>query len=182
MVVGMCGTGKSSVADYLRRKGWQAVRFGEITTRELNARGLPNSEANERAIREGLRKTHGWDAYAKLSLPKIKEALAVGPTVIDGLYSWSEYKFLRRNLENRMHVVAVFTTRSIRYERLARRPVRPLSFKEAGLRDFAEVENLEKGGPIAIADYVILNDESEKELLVSVDRLLSTYIPAKPEA
>jgi len=181
MIVGMCGAGKSSIADYLKRRGWQVIRFGEITMRELNARGLPNNEANERAIREELRKAHGSDVYAKLLLPRIKETLAVGPTAIDGLYSWAEYKFLRQNLENQMHLVVVFTTRSIRYERLAHRPVRPLSSEEAELRDFAEIENLEKGGPIAMADYVVLNDGSEEELLLAVDRLLSSHILTKPE-
>ena len=180
-IVGMCGAGKSSVTDALKRRGWRVIRFGEITMRELNARGLPKNEANERAVREELRKVHGSDAYARLSLPRIKEVLAVGPTAIDGLYSWAEYKFLKHNLESEMHVVAVFTTRSIRYERLARRPVRPLSSDEAELRDFAEIENLEKGGPIAMADYVILNDGTEEELLLSIDRLLSTHILSKPE-
>ena len=174
MIVGMCGAGKSSVANVLERRGWQIIHFGEITMRELNARGLPKNEASERAIREELREVHGPDAYAKLSLPRIKQALAAGPTAIDGLYSWAEYKFLKLNLESQMHVVAVFATRSVRYERLARRPVRPLSLDEAELRDFAEVENLEKGGPIAIADYVILNDGSEEDLSLSVDRFLST--------
>lgn len=181
MVVGMCGAGKSSIADYFKRRGWQVIRFGEITMREMNERGLPNNEVNERAVREELRKTHGSDAYAKLLLPRIKEALAIRPTVIDGLYSWAEYKFLRQNIENKMYVVGVLTTRSIRYERLAHRPVRPLSSEEAELRDFAEIENLEKGGPIAMADYVVLNDGSEEELLLAVDRLLSSHILTKPE-
>jgi dephospho-CoA kinase len=179
MIVGMCGAGKSLVAARLKQKGWQMIHFGEITIRELNARGLPHTETNERTIREEMRKIHGSDAYAKQSLPKIKEALELGPTVIDGLYSWSEYKFLRQNLMNQMYVVAVIASRPIRYERLAHRPVRQLSPEEAELRDFAEIEKLEKGGPIAMADYVILNDGSEEELLRSVDRLLLTYIPTK---
>jgi dephospho-CoA kinase len=177
----MCGAGKSSVAHFLKQKGWEVIRFGEITMRELDARGLPKNEANERAIREELRKTHGPDAYAKLSIPGIKKALTAGPTAIDGLYSWSEYKLLKESIENQMHVIAIFTTRSVRYERLARRPVRPLSRDEAEMRDFAEIENLEKGGPIAIADYVIPNDGSEEELLLSVDRLLCAHILTKPE-
>lgn len=181
MIVGMCGSGKSSIANYLKRKDWQVIRFGEITIRELNARGLPHSETNERVIREELRKAYGSNVYAKLLLPRIKKGLAGGPTVIDGLYSWSEYRFLRQRFGKQMHVVSVFTTRSIRYERLARRPIRPLSPEEAELRDFAEIDNLGKGGPIAMADYVILNDGSEEELLLSIDRFLSTYILTKPE-
>ncbi len=176
MIVGMCGAGKSLVADALKQKGWQVVPFGDITMRELRTHGLPINEANERAIREEVRKVYGPDAYARLSLPNIKAALSLAPTAIDGLYSWAEYRFLRRNIENQMHIVAVFTTRLIRYKRLANRPVRPLSPAEVELRDFAEIENLEKGGPIAMADHVILNDGSEEELSLLIDRLLSTHI------
>jgi len=181
MIVGMCGAGKSLVAKHLKQKGWQMIRFGEITIRELDVRGLPHTEANERAIREDFRRTQGSNAYAKQLLPKIKEALELGPTVIDGLYSWSEYKFLRENLKNQMYIVAVIASRSIRYKRLAHRQVRRLLPEEAELRDFAEIEKLEKGGPIAAADYVILNNGSEEELLRSVDRLLPSCTSEKSE-
>jgi len=181
MIVGMCGSGKSLVAKHLKQKGWHMIRFGEITIQELNAQGLPYTEANERAIREELRRVNGSDAYAKKLLPKIKKALELGPTVIDGLYSWSEYKFLRRKLKDHMYVVAVIASRYVRYERLAKRQVRRLLPQEAALRDFAEIERLEKGGPIAIADYFILNDESKEKLFRSVDRLILTCIPTKTD-
>lgn len=176
MVVGMCGAGKSVVAKHLKRKGWNLVHFGEITIRELDSRNLEDSETNERVIREQLRKMHGSDVYAKLSFPKIKNALGDGPTVIDGLYSWAEYKYLRENLQNKIYILAVFTTRSLRYQRLANRCVRSLSPELAEMRDFAEIEKLEKGGPIAIADYVILNDGSEEELRLAVDKVLTGHI------
>ena len=172
VIVGMPGCGKSLVSQYLRQKGWQVVHFGGITMRELEKRGLARTEANERGIREELRETHGMDAFAKLSLHEIEESLSAAPTLIDGLYSWSEYKYLRRRFGERMKVVAVYTTRSIRYERLSRRPDRPLSTQEAESRDFAEVENLEKAGPIAMADYTIVNDGSEQDLFRAVDGLL----------
>jgi len=70
--------------------------------------------------------------------------------------------------------VAVFTTRSLRYARLSQRRERPLSTEEAEQRDYAEIENVEKAGPIAIADYTIPNDGPEEDLLLAVDRLLST--------
>jgi len=176
VLVGMPGSGKSSVARYLKQKGWRVIRFGERTMIELQNRGLPISEANERKIREELRAEHGMDAYAKLSLPVIEKALTEGPTVIDGMYSWAEYKYLYRNLGDRMNVIAIFTSRPVRYARLARRPERPLTAEESEQRDFAEIENLEKGGPIAIADYTIINDGSEEELFQHMDRLLSTSI------
>lgn len=174
VIVGMAGSGKSSVAQHLQKKGWRVIRFGAITIDEVKSRGLPVNEANEKSVREEFRAKYGMDAYARLSLPEIKKSLSNSPTIIDGLYSWSEYKFLKKHLGDRMKVFAIFTPRSVRYDRIALRPERPLTFKEAEQRDFAEIENVEKGGPIAMADYTIINDGSEKDLRRALDRLLST--------
>ncbi len=178
VIVGMAGAGKSSVARHLEKKGWHVIRFGALTMQELEKRGLPINEANEKAIREELRATHGMDAFARMLLPSIKESLAASPTVIDGLYSWAEYKFLKSHFGEQMKLVAIYTTRSMRYARLSQRRDRPLSVEEAAQRDYAEIENVEKGGPIAMADYTIVNDGTEKALFRAVDKLLSTLYAA----
>jgi dephospho-CoA kinase len=179
VLVGMASSGKSTVARHLERRDWRTIRFGEITMREVEARGLPINEPNEKAVREELRATHGMAAYAKLSLPDITGALASGPLLIDGLYSWAEYRYLKDRFGRRMHVLAIFTARALRYARLSQRAERPLTADEAEQRDFAEIENLEKGGPIAIADYTILNDGTEEDLLAEVDRLLAAITPGR---
>ncbi len=176
VIVGMAGSGKSSVARHLVTKGWSVIRFGGITMREVESRNMSINEANEKAVREELRATHGMEAYAKLSLPEIVDSLAAGPTVIDGLYSWSEYKFLKQHLGDRMKVLAIVTTRSLRYARLSQRPDRPLTLEEAESRDFAEIENVEKGGPIAMADHVILNDGTPDDLFRALGTFLSSHI------
>lgn len=178
MIVGMAGAGKSTVARHLEKKGWHAIRFGELTMQELKSRHLPINEANEKAVREELRATHGMDAYARLLLPGIKESLTTSPTVIDGLYSWAEYKFLNSHFGEQMKLAAIYTTRSMRYDRLSQRRVRPLSTEEAKQRDYAEIENVEKGGPIAMADYTVVNDSTEEELFRAVDKLLTTLYTA----
>ena len=70
--------------------------------------------------------------------------------------------------------VAVAAPRHLRYKRLSRRPVRPLSAEggEARERDILEIEHLEKGGPIAMADFTLLNDKTSEELLRQLDNLL----------
>lgn len=173
-IVGMPGAGKSVVVEHLSGKGWIVVHFGGITVRELEMRGLVVNETNERTIREELRRTHGMEAFAKLSLGEIQRGLSKGPTVIDGLYSWSEYKFLRNRLSKRLCIIAIFTPKQMRYQRLMSRNIRPLSYEEAEARDFAEIENLEKGGPIAMADYTIQNGESLEKLYLEIDDLLAS--------
>ena len=178
ILVGMAGSGKSSVARHLEQKGWRVIRFGALTMQELEKRGLPINQANEKAVREELRAKRGMDAYARLLLPSIKESLATSPTVIDGLYSWAEYKFLKSHFGGQMKFVAIYAARSMRYARLSQRPDRPLSLAEAEQRDYAEIENVEKGGPIAMADYTIVNDGTKKGLFRAIDKLLSTLYTA----
>ena len=42
--------------------------------------------------------------------------------------------------------------------------MRPLSKEQAKARDYAEIENIEKGGPIAMADIMIINESTQDEL------------------
>ena len=125
---------------------------------EVKKRGLPVSEENEKKVREELRKKHGMAAYAILSLPKIKSALTKGNVLIDGLYSWSEYVLLKKEFGDKLIIVAVHASPKTRAERLATRTIRPLSSEEVRARDYAEIEQLEKGGPIAMADVVFINE------------------------
>jgi dephospho-CoA kinase len=84
-VVGLAGSGKSELAALFEARGWTRVRFGQVTEDEVVKRGLAVNEANERAVREELRKKHGMAAYAHLNLPRIEAALAKGPVVCDGM-------------------------------------------------------------------------------------------------
>jgi len=160
----MAGAGKSEVARIFADGGFVPVRFGDITDIEVRKRGLDISEANERAVREALRAEHGMDAYAKLNRPRIDDALGTANVVIDGLYSWEEYLFLKDRYGEGLCQVAVWASPAIRHARLADRGVRGLTARESLARDRAEIENSNKGGPIAIADYVVVNESSFDEL------------------
>lgn len=177
-LVGMCGAGKSVAADYLVSKGYQFVRFGQITLDLLKQQGLDLTEANEKKIREGLRKEQGMGAFATLNLAKFDQALKKGNLVADGLYSWSEYKILKPYYLNRIYVVAVLASPPLRYQRLAARIQvdekmrnRPLTKEQAQARDYAEIENIEKGGPIAMADYYIINNSTLGDLHQEAEKL-----------
>ena len=106
-IVGMAGSGKSEVARLFQEKGFVVVRFGDVTDEEVEKRGLELSEENERHIRELLREEHGMAAYAKLNLPRIESALKCSDVVIDGLYSWEEYTFLKDYYGEDFSVVVV---------------------------------------------------------------------------
>ncbi len=173
-LVGMPGAGKTLCAKHLEQQGYFQFRFGGIIVDEVKRRGMTVRPENERIVREDLRQAHGMDAIARLALPRLKEALTVHTCIIiDGLYSFSEYKLLRTELGKDMVVVAIAAPRRLRYERLANRDVRPLTPDEAQQRDWQEIETIEKGGPIAIADYTLVNDGEPEQLLDKLDTLLN---------
>ena len=163
-VVGMCGTGKTVATDEFKAVGWSDVYFGSVTLEAVKEKGWPITPDNEKVVREALRAQYGMAAYAIKLLPTILELMKKGHVIIDGLYSWSEYKYLKEYLHDQLQILCVISDRELRYRRLVDRPVRPLSNEEAQKRDYAEIENLEKGGPIAIADKYIMNNGSKEEL------------------
>jgi dephospho-CoA kinase len=180
-LVGMCGSGKSVIADALVRKGYYFFRFGQITLDIVKGKGLEPTEENEKKIREEVRKEHGMGAYAILNLSRIDALLKKGKVVGDGLYSWSEYKILKEKYSNQLVVIAVYAPPKMRYARLAKRKLvandkdlrsRPASEEQSRSRDFAEIDNIEKGGPIAMADYTLINTGTVPKLLKQLDKVL----------
>jgi dephospho-CoA kinase len=172
-VVGMAGAGKSEVAKVFEENGYIKVRFGDVTDEEIKKRGLVQNEEDECFIRESLRDENGMDIYARLNLPKIESALKQSDVVIDGLYSWEEYKFLKDYYKDNLHMVAVYASPEIRHRRLTTRANRALTLEEAIGRDREEIEDINKGGPIAMADFTVINESSLENLRDEVIRLIS---------
>ena len=182
-LVGMCGSGKSEVAEYLKTKReFGYVRFGQITLDKVKEMGVPPTEALEKEIREGFRKKHGMAAFAILNIPKIDELLKKGDVIGDGLYSWEEYLVLKEKYGERLVVIASYASPETRYARLDNRAgkhgedknLRYRSFTptEAASRDRAEIENINKAGPIAMADYTLVNESTIENLHSQIDSVL----------
>lgn len=159
--VGLTGSGKSSAVEYLTQKGFPKVYFGGIVLDEVQRRGLELTQENEQPIREELRKKEGKDFVVKRIISQIHDLVNAGQhrIVADGLYTWTEYKALKHEFPGELTVVAVVTPKHLRKQRMAHREIRPLTSEQVDQRDWAEIENIEKGGPIAIADYFIHNDK-----------------------
>ena len=166
-VVGMCGSGKSTAIDYLIEKKIPKIYFGGIIYKAMAEAGIERTEdgESEKIFREEIRKKEGKDFVVKRVVKETKDLIAAGQKriVLDGLYSWTEYKILRKEFPTEMTVVAIVVPKALRRKRLAIRPDRPFDAQAAAERDRSEIENLEKGGPIAIADYYVDNSGTIKE-------------------
>lgn len=166
-VVGMCGSGKSTAIDYLIEKKIPKIYFGGIIYQAMAEAGIERTEdgESEKKFREEIRQKEGKDFVVKRVVTEAKKLIEAGQKriVLDGLYSWTEYKILRKEFPTEMTVVAIVVPKAVRRKRLAERPDRPFDAQASAERDRSEIENLEKGGPIAIADYYIDNSGSIKE-------------------
>jgi dephospho-CoA kinase len=168
-IVGMPGAGKSEASLFFKEKNIPVLRFGDQTDIGLNEYNLPRNEKNERWYREKLRNDLGMAAMAIKIEPRINEALKSSKQVVlDGLYSWEEFIYLKKRFPS-LILLCVYASPKIRYERLSKRTVRPLTFQESQARDFAEIEHLNKGGPIAISDFLIINESNKKFLVTQLE-------------
>lgn len=160
-VVGMSGSGKSTAIEYLTARGIPKVYFGGVIYKAMEEVGIPRTEdgESEKKFREEIRQKEGKDFVVLRAIQEAKNLIAAGQKriVLDGVYSWTEYKILRKEWPTEMTVVAITVPKALRRKRLAERPDRPFDAQAAAERDRSEIENLEKGGPIAIADYYVDN-------------------------
>ena len=178
-IVGMPGSGKTEASEFLIKKGFQFIRLGQLTLDEIKKRGLEPTEANERPIREALRAKHGMAAFATLNFPKIDSLLKISDVAVDGLYSWEEYIAFKEKYPN-ITVIAIYASPKTRYERLEKQSIsnysnikrRHYTKEEAASRDRAQLENLHTGGPVAMADFTIINEASVKELHKCLEEIL----------
>lgn len=164
--VGMSGSGKSVAVDYMTEKGFPKVYFGGMILREMEKRGIERTAESEKAFREEIRATEGSDWVVRQVIDEIHRLIEAGQKriVLDGVYSWTEYKILKKEFPSQITFIAIVVPKKLRYKRVAERVERPFNLQEIRERDKSEIENLEKGGPIAAADYYILNDGSVAEM------------------
>lgn len=161
--VGLAGSGKSSAVEYLTTKGYPKIYFGGILYKAMREAGLtPGDWDAEKHFRVEIREREGKDFVVKRVVQEANDLIAAGQKriVLDGLYSWTEYKILKTAFPGEMTVIAVVTPKHVRKQRMAKRPERPMTPQEVDARDWEEIETIEKGGPIAIADYFVHNEEN----------------------
>jgi dephospho-CoA kinase len=159
--VGLAGSGKSSAVEYLTEKDVPKIYFGGIIYKAMAEAGIEVTWESQQRFREEIREREGKDFVVKRAVKEAHDLIGAGQhrIVLDGLYTWSEYKILKHEFPGEMTVIAIVTPKHLRKQRMANRPERPMTSQEIDERDWAEIENLEKGGPIAIADYFIHNDK-----------------------
>lgn len=176
-VVGLPGVGKGEASQYIMKKtGWPEIHFGNTVVDEVKARGMEVSQMNERIVREEFRAKHGMGALALINLPRIEELYQKGSVILESFYSWEEYIIVKEKFGDAFKVLAIMANFEIRAQRMERRPERPLSRNALQDRDYVQIDTLHQAGPIARADFVVVNESTTSDLHMQLDGVLNRLV------
>lgn len=163
-IVGLPGAGKTEASDFFEKKGLPVISFGKVINDYIDKQGLPHTEDVHKKVRTEIREKYGKEAMAVLNETKIKKALKKNMiVVIDGMRSWEEYLFLKKNMPDvQIRILCLFADKTLRYKRISGRKYRATLFGE--LRDTDELTGTNMGNTLAFADYLVKNNFSVEEL------------------
>lgn len=176
-ICGLPGSGKTVATKHILKKGYHRIYFGDITFEQMKKHNLEINEKNERYMREKIRKENGGiGAYAKFVIPKIKAKINETDIVLESLYSWEEYTMIKQEFPDNFFVISVLAPFDIRAKRLEKRfDERPLTKEQTKSRDYAQIENLHQAGPIAYADYFIINTTNTEHVKKEADKAIQKF-------
>jgi len=159
-LVGLPGAGKSEAAAFFGKKNLPIISFGKIINDYIDQQMLGHTEDVHKKVREELRVKHGKEALAILNKNKINDLLKVNNIiVIDGMRSWEEYLYLKKELKKvEIYILVLYANKQLRYHRSAKRGYRSKLFGEE--RDINELIGTNMGPTIAFADFLVKNNFS----------------------
>lgn len=177
-IVGLPGSGKSSVGKLLAKKRIPIIKFDNVSEIIANER-LPQTNATHREVRNRLREKYGMKAFAYLNKNKIIEAVSGNNTVlIENIRSWEEYEYLRKTFPKvEILIIAIYADKKTRYQRIKKRKDRANVGGEE--RDLSELLETNMGPTIAYADYCIVNNGSFVDLKRQVEKIYTQIIQNK---
>lgn len=170
-LAGMPGSGKSLIVEAARELGYTIVVMGDVIREETLKSGLDLNPENVGKVMLGLREKGGNAIIAQKSIPKIEEQ-ACSKVLVDGLRSLFEVDAFKAHFP-RFITIAVHASQKTRFSRLK---IRSRSddtntwevFHERDMRELG----VGLGNVIAMAEYIIMNDNSPKQCKIEAVDLL----------
>jgi dephospho-CoA kinase len=163
-LTGMPGAGKSTVAAFLKEKGFATVTMGDAVREEAKRQGLDPSDANLGKLMLKLRDDLGRGAVAHLVLRKLERDGNSGNVIIDGIRSIPEVEVLKK--VGHVKLLAIHASQDTRFKHLVDRgrSDAPASSDEFSGRDKREL-SVGISEAIALADETISNNDLTLEQL-----------------
>ena len=182
IVVGLPGSGKSTIAEMLREEKFDVIEYGDIWRELLKKAKIPlNDPKATREFTARLREKYGKDIYSKYAVKKIRKSMK--HIVLMGLRSTYELDYIKKKVD-KVDIISVRSPFETRFNRLKKRakPEDPKTIDDfrwletREKRGFMPDKKEEKHGVLVImkqADYVIDNSGTKEELKLKLDKVLS---------
>lgn len=170
-VTGLPGSGKTEATTYFKSKKLPVVHFGNIINDLVAERKLAHTEDVHKLVRMEIREKYGMEAMAVLSKEKIKKSLEKETLVVlDGLYSFEEYQYLKKEFKDvKVVLLVLWADKKLRYDRVEKRKDRRGLANEE--RDLNEILQANKGPTLAFADFMVINDGSMHDLQAKLEEV-----------
>jgi dephospho-CoA kinase len=163
-LTGMPGAGKSTVASFLKEKGFATVTMGDAVREEARRLGLEPTDANLGKMMLKLREDLGQGAVAHLILKKLERDGNSGNVVIDGIRSIPEVEVLKK--VGHVKLLAIHASQDTRFRHIVDRgrSDAPASSDEFAGRDKRELA-------VGISEAIALADETISNNDLTLDQL-----------
>ncbi len=154
----MPGAGKSTVASFLKEKGFALVVMGDAVREEARLQGLEQTDENLGKLMLKIRQDLGQGGVAHLVLKKLERDGTRGNIVIDGIRGTHEVDVLK-NIGN-VKLLAIHASQATRFEHLKDRGRSDAPTSSSGFagRDKREL-SVGISDAIALADETISNND-----------------------
>lgn len=180
--VGLIGSGKSTVAELLRRRGFTVIEMRDAVVEKMAERRIPMNSKNLREMAFDLRKRYGKDVVARYTAKKIRRSSSKTVALM-GVRTTIELNYFRRKF-GRFPVVEIYAPEKVRFGRIKRR--RKVEDART-LKQFRWIENRENKGymknskearyglkkVVEKADYVIANTGTKKALSAAISQTMA---------
>ena len=160
----MPGAGKSSVASFLKEKGFVVMTMGDVVREEAKRQGLEPTDINLGKMMLKLRQDLGPGAVGHIVLQKLARDGSSSNVVIDGIRSIAEVEVLKK--VGHVRLLAIHASQDTRFKHLMERARAdaPSSGNEFAGRDKREL-SVGVSEAIALANEMISNNDLTLEQL-----------------
>lgn len=174
-ITGTIGSGKGTVVEILKEKGFKHFSARALITEEIKRRNLPVNRDSMVLVGNDWRNKYGASYVAEELYRRAK--IAGGNAVIESLRTVGEIESLR--MKGDFMLLAVDAEVEVRYERLHKRGLETddVSFEQFSAQEQREFissdpnkQNL--SACIELADHLIINNGSVEELKRKIERIL----------
>jgi dephospho-CoA kinase len=176
-LTGMPGSGKTTVAEMLKSKGFTLVELSGELKRLMEVCGTQVDIHSREKFTVKLKKAFGRDILAKLSAASV--ARAKGNVVISGVRNTAELAYIR-TLNPNVAMIALLVPKDLRYDRIMHRKegIPTANYREFEWRDKRNVA-LGMLQVIRSADYTLTNTGTVSHLESDIDAILKKLGGAK---